>query len=78
MDIEIIYSLFADSIKKQLKNQGLKFEKEEVKLIQELSFANMNLKFHEIISETQSEINHKKIHERLVKHLDKHNVIQAE
>jgi hypothetical protein len=78
MDLQIIYSLFADSIKKQLKEHGLKFDKEEVKLIQELSFANMNLKFHEIISETQAEKNHKNIHERLVKHIDKYNVAQAE
>jgi hypothetical protein len=73
MDIKIIYSLFSDSIKKQLKEAGLKFDKEEVKIIQELSFANMNLKFHEIISETQAEKNHKAIHERLVKHIDLHN-----
>jgi hypothetical protein len=75
MDIKIIYSPFADSIKKQLKNLGLKFDKEEVKLIQEISFANMNLRFHEIISETESEKNNKTIHERLVKHLDKHNIL---
>ncbi|UOX32402.1 hypothetical protein LXD69_10090 [Flavobacterium sediminilitoris] len=78
MDLQIIYSLFSDSIKKQLKNHGLKFDKEEVKLIQELSFANMNLQFHKIISETEAEEIHKKIHKRLLKHIDKHNVAQAD
>ncbi|WP_134342132.1 hypothetical protein [Flavobacterium psychrophilum] len=73
MDLQITYSLFTDSIKKQLKDAGLKFEKEEVKLIQERSFANMNLKFHEIISENQAEKNHQTIHKRLVKHIDLHN-----
>ncbi|OUD30425.1 hypothetical protein FPG1W08_06180, partial [Flavobacterium psychrophilum] len=35
--------------------------------------ANMNLKFHEIISENQAEKNHQTIHKRLVKHIDLHN-----
>jgi hypothetical protein len=73
MDLQIIYSLFSDTIKKQLKDHGLKFDKQEVKIIQELSFANMNLKFHEIITETQAEKNHKKIHLRLVKHIESKN-----
>ncbi len=74
MDLQIIYSLFSDSIKKQLKKHGLKFDKQEVKIIQELSFANMNLKYHEIISETEAEEIHKKIHERLKNHIDSLNV----
>ena len=78
MDLQIIYSLFTDSIKKQLKNNGLNFDKQEVKIIQELSFANMNLKFHEIISDTEADEIHKTIHKRLVDHIDKHNVDQAE
>lgn len=29
MDTQIIYSPFTDTVKKQLKNKGLKFDKEE-------------------------------------------------
>lgn len=75
MSIQIIYSPFADTIKKQLKKQGLKFDKNEVKLIQEISFSVMNLKFHEIINESEADKFHAKIHDRLLKHLDEHNAV---
>ena len=75
MNIQIIYSLFCDPIKKQLKVNGLKFNKQEVKLIQELSFANMNLKFHEVISDSECDKFHAKIHKLLIKHLEKHNPV---
>ena len=78
MGIQIIYSLFTDSVSKQLKKLQIKFEKEEVKLIQELAFSVMNLKFHEIISDLEADKMLAKIHKKLLKHLDKHNVDQAE
>ena len=72
MGIQIIYSLFTDSVSKQLKKLQIKFEKEEVKLIQELAFSVMNLKFHEIISDLEADKMLAKIHKKLLKHLDKH------
>ncbi|EKT3967289.1 conserved hypothetical protein [Flavobacterium psychrophilum] len=77
MDTQIIYSPFTDTVKKQLKNKGLKFDKEEVKLIQEIAFSVMNLKFHEIISDLEADKMIAKIHKRLVKHLNENNVAQA-
>ena len=73
MDIQIIYSPFADSIKKQLKSKNLNFSKEEIKVIQELSFSVMNLHFHGTISDFESDELHAKIHKELVEHLERHN-----
>ena len=72
MGIQIIYSLFTDSVSKQLKKLQIKFEKEEGKLIQELAFSVMNLKFHKIISDLEADKMLAKIHKKLLKHLDKH------
>ena len=78
MDTQIIYSLFADTIAKQLKRKKINFVKEEVKIIQELSFYTMHLKFHEIISEAQAEKQHAEIHKILLKHLDEWNAAEAD
>ncbi len=69
MEIQITYSLYVDSLKKQLKRHGLKFSKFEVKLIQKLTLANLNLKFHEIINLKKAEEIQLHIHFKLMDHL---------
>ena len=73
MNVEINYSLFSDTIAKQLKSKKILFDKEKVKLLQELSFQTMSLSFHELITKEQSTNVMGKIHKRLENHLSEHN-----
>ena len=73
MAIEITYSFWAHSFKDQLKKHGLKYSKFEVKLIQKLTVANLNLKSHEIISLTEAESIQLEIHYKLLDHLELYN-----
>ena len=66
MDIKISYSLFSDSIRKQLKKQKVSFDLEKVKVIEQLSFNVLSLSFHEIISEDVRKKSLEKIHKRLL------------
>jgi hypothetical protein len=66
MDVKISYSLFADSIRKQLKKQKVSFELEKVKVIEQLAFNVLSLSFHEIITDSIREKSLKRIHERLL------------
>jgi len=77
MSLKIIHSFFADSIKKQLRNKNLDFQKQEVKLIQELSFSALNLRFHEIITDEETDKIIHEIDKRLLKHLGEYNVIHS-
>lgn len=78
MNVEINYSLFSDTIAKQLKSKKINFNKETVKMLQELAFQAMSLSFQELITKSQSTDIISKIHKRLEKHLSEHNVAQAE
>jgi hypothetical protein len=70
MKIEIYYSLFGDPIAKQLKKQKLNFNRDKVKLLQELVFQAMSLHFHELIATNQRDVILSKIHARLEKHCE--------
>ncbi|NRT11510.1 hypothetical protein [Flavobacterium sp. 14A] len=69
MKVKIKYSLFDDTIAKQLKAQKITFSKLEVKTIQEHAFHAMSLNFHKLISDSQRDTIIAKIHLRLEQHL---------
>lgn len=71
MEIQINYSLFADSIKKQLKKEGItEFDKVEIQTIQELAFHAMNLKWHDMLTDSELDKVLSRVNKRLFKHLN--------
>ena len=67
MDIKINYSLFSDSVRKQLRSQKVSFDIEKVKVIEQLAFNVLSLSFHEIISDDVRKKSLEKIHNSLLK-----------
>jgi hypothetical protein len=70
MKLEITYSLLGDLIAKQLKKQKVNFNRDKVKLLQEVAFQAMSLHFHELIATNQRDVILSKIHARLEKHCE--------
>ena len=67
MEIKISYSLFSDSVRKQLRSQKVSFDVEKVKVIEQLAFNVLSLSFHKIISDDIRKKSLEKIHNRLLK-----------
>lgn len=74
MELEIQYSLFSDTIAKQLKTKKINFDKEKVKTFQENAFYAMALHFHELISDSQRNTILHKNHKRLEKHISDYEI----
>lgn len=67
MEVKISYSLFSDSVRKQLRSQKISFDVEKVKVIEQLAFNVSSLSFHKIISDDVRKKSLQKIHNRLLK-----------
>ena len=70
-EIVIQYSFFADSISKQLKKQNVEFEKETVKMYQQIANCILTLRFHELLTDKKSDELIKKNHNNLIKQLNR-------
>jgi hypothetical protein len=56
MKLEISHSLLGDPLAKQLKKQKVNFNREKVKLLQEVAFQAISLRFHELIDNKQRDL----------------------
>ena len=73
MEFGIYFGCLHPTIGKQLDQQNLKFDKEEVKDFQTLREQIDNLYFSELITERIADICHKKLFKQIGKHLVKYN-----
>jgi hypothetical protein len=73
MEFGIYFGCLHPHIAKQLEQQNLKFDKEQVNKFQELRENIDNLYFSELITERIADICHKKLFNQIKRHLSKHN-----